>query len=221
MNGAPATTMRSRPPKIAICLPSGETWKASTGASLFCLGVMTAVAGAEIVLINNKSGDAAENRNHAVRMGREWGADWYLFLDADMTFQPDAALRLMKWNVDVVGADYRMRAQPFTKLGTSEQGPYPADHQEPEEGLVERGILGLGLLLVRAAVFEKLPAPWFARTWIPEQATPDNPYGFSTDDSYFCHYARHHGFKVHCDLAVTHGVAHIGEIYVPWKMGAT
>lgn len=207
-------------PKVAICIPSSETWKAQFAFQAFCLAVESTNAGIDLVPINHRGGDAAENRNNMVRLGREQKVEWFLFFDADMTFPPDALVRLLRWNIDVVGADYRYRAHPFTKIGTNpvDSRPYPLDHVDPTEGLVERGMLGLGLLLVRAGVFEKLPAPWFARTWIPEQATPDNPYGFATDDCYFCHYCRYHGFKVWCDMGLTQQVQHIGEIYVPWQM---
>lgn len=206
-------------PKVAICIPSSETWKAQTAFAMVCLGIHSAFSNVIPIPINDRGGDAAENRNLMVMRGRGQGADWFLFVDADMTFPHDALTRLLAHDVDVVGADYRMRAHPFRRIGLSPEGkPYPGDHVEPTEGLVERGVIGLGFVLVRASVFDKLPAPWFARTWIPEHATPDNPFGFSTDDSYFFHYCHHHGFKVWCDMGLTRQVGHIGEINVPWEL---
>ncbi len=206
-------------PKVALCIPSSDTWKATTAFAMVCMSTYSAFNGIVPILINDRGGDAAENRNLMVMRGRGERVDWFLFIDADMNFPPDALARLLKWDVDIVGADYRMRAHPFKRIGLSPEGaPYPATHPEPTEGLVERGVLGLGLVLVRASVFEKLPAPWFARTWIPEHATPDNPFGFSTDDSYFFHYCHHHGFKLWCDIALTRETQHIGEIAVPWEL---
>lgn len=209
MNGA-------KRPLVAFCVPSSETWKASFGYAATRLGITSTLAGLDVVLVNERGGDAAENRNKMTALGLANKADWFLFADADMTFPPDALVRLLEWNVDVVGADYRNRHQPFQKLGLDLEAKRATD--DPEGGLVERGILGLGLLLFRADVFRKMPAPWFARLWIPQAATPDNPFGFSTDDTYVCHYARHHGFKVWCDLGLTKEVRHIGEMEIPWDM---
>jgi hypothetical protein len=207
-------------PKAALCVPSGEYWKSMFGFSAFCVAATSAANGISVSIINHRGGDAAENRNRMVDLGRAQGIEWYFFVDADMTFPPDTLVRLLRWNVDVVGADYRMRGAPYDKIGLGPDGkPVPPD-TDPAEGLVERSIIGLGCVLVKATVFEKLAEPWFARTWISEHATPDNPHGFSTDDSYFFHYCRHHGFKLWCDMALTHEVQHIGEVTVPWVLKA-
>jgi glycosyltransferase involved in cell wall biosynthesis len=214
-------------PNVAICIPSSDTWKAITAFQTVCLAIKSTLAGINVIPVNHRGGDAAENRNRMVAEGLEHGADAFLFVDADMAFPPDALIRLMAWKVDIVGADYRYRSHPFTKIGTSPEGPrFADDYADPPDGLAERGMLGLGLLLVRAGVMAKIRAefldkklgPWFARTWIPQTATADNPYGFATDDCYFCSCARHLGFKVWCDIALTHEVQHIGEIMVPWEM---
>ena len=187
-----------------------------------CLAIASTAAGITLIPINHRAGDAAENRNRMVALGREQGADAFLFLDADMVFPPEALIRLLQARVPIVGADYRNRVQPFGKLGTSPEGPaYGPDHVDPPRGLVKRGMLGLGLVLVRAHVFDVLPEPWFARTWIKEVATADNPNGFATDDCYFFHFCRHHGFDVWCDLDLTREVAHLGEIVVPWDKAGT
>jgi len=189
------------------------------GFSLVCMSIQSALAGVTLIPINVRGGDTADNRNQMVMIGREQGAEALLFLDADMVFPPDTLIRLLNWKVDIVGADYRLRAPPYTRIGLSPQAkPYPADHVDPERGLVERSIIGLGCVLVRAPVLERLAPPWFARPWLPDQATPDNPFGFSTDDSFFFQNCRRHGFKVWCDMAVTREVQHIGEVVVPWQM---
>jgi hypothetical protein len=208
-------------PKVALCIPSGETWKAIMAFSMVCLAAHSTSAGIELQPINVRGGDAAENRNRMTQAGRENGADWFLYVDADMCFPSDSLIRLLKWDKDIVGADYRYKSNPFSKLGTKPDGTgqYPPDHVDPIEGLVERGMLGLGMLLVRASVIEKMPPPWFIRTWIPDFATPDNPYGFGTDDSFFCNYAHYHKFQVWCDMGLTQNIQHIGEAIVPWQMG--
>jgi hypothetical protein len=81
-------------------------------------------------------------------------------------------------------------------------------------------VLGFGLILTHMQIFDSpdWPRPWFVRSWLPQAARPDNPSGFSTEDSVFCTLARAHGFKIHCDLDLTKEVSHIGQTIIPWDL---
>jgi hypothetical protein len=208
-----------RAPKVALCIPSAETWQAMMAFATVCLVAESVRAGVIVIPINCRGADAAENRNMMVKLGLEQDADAFLFVDADMTFPADGLVRLLHRRVPIVGADYRNRQPPHRKLGLTVLGePVADDEPEPVNGMVDRGVIGLGFVLVRRQVFLNLPQPWFARTWIPEHAKPDNPFGFSTDDSYFFHYARlRAGVQVWCDLELTREVCHIGQTLIPWE----
>ncbi len=190
-----------------------------------CLAIRSAPF-VEIIPLNVRGDDTAQGRNRIVRHAQQANADWLLWIDADMIFAPEALLNLLEHNLDIVGADYRLRAPPFKRVGLflRDDDPNRSTHLRAVEahsrrtGLIEMAVLGLGLMLVRASVFEKLPAPWFGRTWVKEHATPDNPDGFSTEDSYFCSVARMHGYRVWCDLDVSAKVQHIGEAVVPFHL---
>jgi hypothetical protein len=212
-------TEPARAPKVALCIPSADTLKAMTAFSTICLAIASTGAGITVIPINCRGADAAENRNMMVRLGLEQDADAFLFIDPDMTFPPDGLIRLLQRRVPIVGADYRNRAPPHAKLGLTVLGePVAEDEPEPANGMTDRGVIGLGFVLIRRQVFLHLPAPWFARTWIMEHATADNPFGFSTDDSYFFHYCRQRaGLQVWCDLTLTREVCHIGETLIPWE----
>lgn len=211
-------TEPARAPKVALCIPSSETWQAMMAFSTVCLTAASTAAGVTIIPINCRGADAAENRNTIVKLGLDQDADAFLFLDADMTFPADGLVRLLQRRVPIVGADYRNRSPPHKRNGLDLTGKQIADDaEEPATGLIERAMLGLGFVLVRRQVFETLPQPWFARTWIGEHAKPENPFGFSTDDMYFFHYCRHHGFAVWCDLELTREVHHIGQTLIAWE----
>ena len=212
--------------RVAICIPSGESWKAPMAFQATCLAICSAPH-VEVVPVNVRGEDTAQGRNRLVRLALEARADWLLWIDADMVFPPEALLQLLAHDLDIVGADYRLRAPPFKRIGLFLHDEDQVRHsrvlraqaQLQQTGLVEMAMLGLGFILVRAAVFKKLPAPWFGRTWVKEHATLDNPDGFSTEDTYFCNCARISGYPIWCDLDLSAKVQHIGEAVVPWRLG--
>lgn len=223
-----AAFRRRSTPRVAVCVPCGDTWKAPMAFQALCLGIQSAPH-AQVTPLIIVGDDTAQARNALVRSALAEDADYILWIDADMIFPPDALLRLLKHNRDIIGADYRRRVPPFGKIGLS---IYPDDPKglpmfkgekgaTQKTGLVERAILGLGLLLVRAEVYRALPTPWFARIYRPEQATADNPDGFSTEDSYFCQVARMNDYRIWCDLDLTAQVLHVGEAVVPWQLPET
>ena len=212
-------------PSVAICLPSGADWKGQTAFDLFCAGVRSG-AHVDFKPMNIRGADVAEARNQMAGMAIEHRFDWMWFLDADMAFPPEALLRLLAHDVDIVAADYRLRTPPFPRIGLvvdprdpSGQTYMPPRDDEPKTGLVDRALLGLGMMLVRTSVFDGWDPPWFARIWDVRNARPDNPRGFGTDDAFFCANARHRGFKVWCDLDLSADVHHVGEMMVPWVLG--
>lgn len=202
-------------PSVALCVPSNDSWKAITAFQLICLTAQSVAAGINLIPINIRGQDTAEARNRMVPMALEQGADYLFWVDADMVLPAPSLIRLLNHNVDIVGADYRRRTGDFGRIGLDLDGNRISGEGT---GLVERGMIGLGCLLIKAAVFRKLEAPWFARLWLTERASADNPFGFATEDSYLCNYARHHGYTVWCDMDLTREVQHIGEMAVPWDM---
>lgn len=195
-------------PRVAICIPSGDTWKAHTARCVMALGIFSAPE-VHIMPINVRTQDTAESRNQMTREALRHGAEWFLWIDADMVFPADALVRLLRRKVDIIGADYRRRSPPFPKIGK----PIGL---KTEENLIEVTFIGLGFLLVRAGVLRRMGEPYFVRAWMLDQATADNPSGFSTEDSYFCGHARHLGYHVWCDLDLTAEVGHICEAPIPW-----
>lgn len=179
-----------------------------------------------VIPINLRGEDTAQSRNRLVRHAMRSGAEWLLWIDADMVFPPDALLRLLAYDLDIVGVDYRLRGPPFRRIGLFMRDDDKmrtthvsmADAKAQATGLLEMAVLGLGFILVRASVFQKLRSPWFGRMWSPEHASLGNPDGFSTEDSYFCSVARHHGYSVWCDLDLSAQIQHVGEATVPFDL---
>jgi hypothetical protein len=203
--------------RVAVCIPSGGTWLAPMAFQALCLAIHSSPH-VHLMPMILSGDDTAQARNRLVRMAQRHGAAWILWMDADMVFPPDALLRLMKHNRAIVGVDYRKRAAPYDKVSVSLSEEETS--LDPPPGLVEKAIIGLGLVLVKMSVFESLPAPWFGRSWMREYASMSNPDGFSTEDAYFCNVARQKGYRVWCDRELSREIQHVGEMAVPFELPA-
>ena len=147
--------------------------------------------------------DAA--RNKLVEKAFEDITCTHLFMvDDDMTFQPDALIRLVDRNVDIVGCLAFKRVPGYApcvykkKEGTNDHfALLPGKFQEVDA-------IGTGGILIRREVFDKIKYPWF-ETWYSKDGN-DTHWGVDFD---FCLKAKAAGYKIHVDPEVEMG--HIGE----------
>ena len=199
-------------PRVAICMPSGETILAKTCISIVAMVARTAHHAA-LMPINLAGADTAEARNAMAEAALNHGAEWLLWIDPDMMFPPDSLQRLLAHDKEFVAAEYRKRAPPYDAAGGFTGEDYP------ETGLVERPMVPLGLCLIKSVVFRALSQPYFTRTWQTLFSTEDNPRGFTTEDTYICAMARHAGFGCWVDMDLTKEVSHLGTTPISWSMG--
>ena len=146
------------------------------------------------------SADLAGSRNRLAATALEWGADFILWADADHVFPDDALIRLFSLNLPVVGCNYPTRVAPLlpTALGLDGQ-PVVTTEALAREGKVEPvSALGLGLCLMRADLFAKLPKPWFAFA-----------DGLSEDRRFF-RMLGEAGVPVHVDHRLSWAIGHVG-----------
>ena len=122
-------------------------------------------------------------RNEAVRAMLRENCQWLLQVDADMTFQPDALLKLLQvayashpW-ADVVGAYCPLRGE--LALPTIDTGTGTWESIFPGSGVLEVMRTGAAFLLAKRHVFERMPDPWFKMRvpygrWVEMLADFDN-----------------------------------------------
>ena len=199
--------------RVFLACPMGETILPQTA---LCIQGMS--EGGDVTSLSF-SQDAYIDRNHnyLVETSLSLGMDATLFVDSDHEFPLDALKRLKQRNKDIVGCQYRMRAEPWPLMPECSLGGDPSvlDH-----GCKEVEWLASGLMLVRNSVFEKVSYPWFP-----------NLYGksgtdFVGSDRSFCRKARGlGGYKIWCDFDLSNKVTHLcrvalrrdGEIVQPGK----
>lgn len=107
-------------------------------------------------------------RNDAVRAmltAFEGKAQWILFVDGDMVFQPDSLQRLLvtafgacPW-ADVVGAYCSLKGE--LALPTLDTGTGTWESIYPGRGPLEVMRTGAAFLLCKRSVFSRVPEPWF------------------------------------------------------------
>lgn len=129
-------------------------------------------------------------------MASLWGATHILWLDADMTFPPDAALRLLAHDKEVVAANYVTRVPPSRPTAVRD-GKFISS--SGQSGLEEVDHVGMGVFLLNTSVVRDLPSPRF---WY------DSPT--ETEDVYFCRLLRNAGQTIYIDHDLSQEVGHIG-----------
>ena len=151
--------------------------------------------------------------------------DYVMWIDANQVFNVDSFLKLLVRDIDVVSGMYLMENTKefavvkewskshfekhggFEFLSTEEVSLMIKKEQEP---LLDVEYTGMGWMLVKKGVFEKMEYPWFR----PEMTTMNitDPSGneikvkeFTTEDVFFCRKVKELGFKVLVDTSVIVG----------------
>jgi len=181
---------------VAVCIPSGGM----TRYLLFETSLEGLCVPDKTCIYRIASASPAKNRNDAVRLaGPE--VSHFFFMDDDHHFDMDLVLRLLRWNVPVVGALVSFSKPPFHpvlfKGETHENGrkqfiSIPWSELDGRLGLYPVFAAAGAGILVRRDVFEKIPDPWFALG----RYTADE----CAEDMYFYEQCRNAGFPIYVDL---------------------
>lgn len=125
-------------------------------------------------------------------------AEYFLFIDGDMTFPRYALEKLLADDKDIVTGLYVGRREPHRLIARVK---VKNTFQDPEikEGLIEVDGVGMGFCLIKRKVFEAMSYPWFEY---------DMKQKISSDIQ-FCLKAKEKGFRVFVDTDVRFG--HVGE----------
>jgi len=149
-------------------------------------------------------------RSTYIHVGREevlsealrLGATHVLWLDTDMEFPANLALRLAQHDQPVVACNYRMRnaSDLFTAFRDEQRIPTRAD----ATGLEAVDYCGMGAMLMRTDVVANLQRPWFRHG--------TNAHGGDIgEDVMFCRALRAAGHTVYIDHDLSKEIGHIGQ----------
>ena len=129
--------------------------------------------------------------------------DFLLFVDHDVIPPRGTIQRLWSHHVGVVGAMIIARGAPFDLAAVKNWEPYERyrieDFPRTEERLLPVQSIGTGCLMIRRAVFDALPGPYWFR--VGQVARPD----LLNEDADFCLRAAAAGFPTFMDCGLRPG----------------
>ncbi|HEX6377247.1 MAG TPA: hypothetical protein VFZ91_16170 [Allosphingosinicella sp.] len=207
--------------KVAILIPVNETVKAVTAQCLArmvsrtYLAKLAGPAGSISPIVETfiwSSSSIAYNRRRLVLLALEWGADYVLWVDGDMTFPPDGLLRLLAHGKAVVGTNYRRRnVESVLPTAARTRAGERSAMMPSGAGLKEADHIGLGFCLIEARVLRALKMPMFLEGVGPDGLSPTG------EDVHFFERVREAGFAVHVDDDLSMEIGHMAEtpLYFP------
>ena len=141
--------------KVAFCTPSlaglTEPYKRSLAASVPVLNQAGIQDGLALQFKNSYISNAMANLFAA---GYEWGAEVFVHIDYDLSWEPEDLLRLIRTPGDVVGGTYRFKSEPEEYMGvirTDEQHkPIVRD-----DGCIHAVWLPTGFIKITRKAYEK------------------------------------------------------------------
>lgn len=187
--------------KILICVPSMDMVAAAFAQSL----AMLQKKGHEVAISFEVNSLIYDARNKLAKRALEMGADYTMWFDSDMVFQPDTMLKLLEKDKDIVSGLYFRRSPPYSLVAFKEldlNARKWTDAQIPNE-LKKVGGIGFGCVLIKSDVLFDVVGKF--NTWFE----PWNGFG---EDLAFCQRARECGYDIWLDPSVSCG--HFGHIVV-------
>jgi hypothetical protein len=157
-------------------------------------------------LIDHLYGRTDVNRNRMGLVLKDQAKDFthICMLDGDHTHPADTVLKLGRWAMQdptrlVISGLHFRRGAPFDPCAFC----FGADGElhapvEWEQGLVNVDAVGHGSILIHRSVFEILPAPWWAYSYV--HAHNDI---YPSEDMYFSHLCRQFGIQMWTDTTQT------------------
>lgn len=146
--------------RVGLCVPSTDVWKAPTAVDIAGLSAISSMHGIEIAIINLQGSMISQERNSIAETALRENCDYLFWIDSDMSFPPDALVRLIAHDKDIVGATYNKKSEPFETLGRF-AGPKPEKMGDLHEALLLPG----GMLLVKAEVYRKMKFPMYFESY--------------------------------------------------------
>lgn len=152
--------------------------------------------------------DAA--RNELIKKALEHKPDYIWWIDSDMVIAPRTLEKLLSDKKDIVSSLYLSRTPPHKPVArVLKDGKYHLLDSVAENKIIEVDALGLGCMLVKMEIIEKLSGKY---PNVFEFKHTDNSSEYLSEDFVFCEKAKKEGFKIFMDTGIVSG--HIGELVI-------
>lgn len=194
---------------LLVATPSQDSWRAEFGQCLQRMMVHTALwmreNGGRIEFAQDFGTLLSCMRENLADLALELGATHILWLDNDMTFPDDTAVRLLNRKQPIVAANYCQRRAPFRPVAKDRAGhwiyTYPIS-----TGLEEGAACGMGCMLMETSILAAMSKPWFM------VLPADDDGKMIGEDFYFCgKQSVEVGEPVWIDHDLSKGIGHVGK----------
>ena len=224
-------------PSVFIAMPCYDSVKINTMLSIFQLIQKLGQSKIQVGINTFKSPLIRQARNYLTSVFLATEYTHLLFIDADVQFEPEAVIRMLVADKDIICTPYRLKNEPIDKH------LYPVKFKDPNKimilpgGLVEIEAGPTGLMLIHRGVFEKIiknrPDLKIKSRVNPGLKSDEKSHSFyhlffdfTFEDGYtegedisFCKLARKNGFQLFANIDST--TSHRGEFAWTGKFGDT
>ena len=157
------------PTSVSILVPTRDTVYSHFSLSLGNLIKTTTQMGIDVHLFFDASTILINQRENLIGQAIAMKSEWVLWLDSDMMFPPTTLLRLLAHNQDIVACNYMKRSYPFKSVAFMDTNDWESwVPLQSEDELLTVEAIGMGCVLMRTSVFEKLNRPYFEYTYQPK-----------------------------------------------------
>jgi hypothetical protein len=188
--------------KVAICTPVHGDTKGGYTHSLAQMLIFTMAQpdAPRISYFQRSSSMLPVVRCDLVDAALRDAADYILWIDADHTFPADTLVRLLAHGADVVALDFRRRLPPHDTVARDLEGRALI----AGAGLVKVSHAGLGLCLMRTAIFQDITPPLF-------ELRIEKMGAITGEDAVLFGKILQAGFDIHVDTDLSAECGHIAE----------
>ena len=192
--------------KLAILVPTRDMVHAHFSYCLAQLMKTTSEMGIDTYLFYDSSTILLNQREKLIEKAKEVKSDYVLWLDSDMMFPSTTALRLLEHNKDIIACNYMKRTKGDKTVAYTDVSDWdtwlPLDKID---GLVKVEGVGMGCMLMKTKVFNKLIKPYFEFTYKEDS---QDWYG---EDFNILAKLRKLGHDVYIDTVLSKDIKHIGN----------
>jgi hypothetical protein len=194
-----------KPLKLSILVPTRDTVHSQFAYCLTQLYNLTREAGIDAYLFFDSSTILLNQRNNLVKKAKEVNSDYILWLDSDMTYRATTALRLLEHNKDIVACNYTKRTKPLKTVAYTNLNDWDSwVPMEPQDELVKVEGVGMGCMLMKLDIFEKLQKPYF------EFRYKEDTQDYFGEDFILLGKLREQGYDVFIDTVLSMDIKHLG-----------
>ncbi len=226
---------QTKPITIVFCIPGNTfsnnflySWTELFG---FCImnninPILSNSYDSNIFFVRNKClmGNVLKGKDQKPFQGKV-DYDYIMWIDSDQVFNVQMFKRLLSYDLDVVSGCYLMAdAKSFAAVKDLDQeylmknGCYqfltPKDvetwrneQEDKENRLMEVSYCGLGFMLMKRGILEKIQYPWFqpSMTTIKDENDEILIQDYNSEDYYICQEIKKLGYKIHLDTSIIVG----------------